>query len=545
MHNNVGCCKKRTRGERVFKFKSFGHPGHPAADFDGSFHRNVRALLEFGHPEPSLLGGGFPCWSFQLEIHGNPPVIIYLYIVEERIESSSRRHCHHCWGHHMICNERFHFVLPSHKTMPALLVKPDFDRDRRRNSKATPTGLDFLDHDGHLMHGIVHSNGFGHLLRVNGFEGGSEFVSGHRIMDLWDRLCTGLKARKVSLTDVAKKASMELRLVHGIAYGEPWFGHWGYKFGRGSYGVTLQSYQKSIEVVRDLPLSLLAHNNNLRRADLAQTPIILSKYQTITAQPMHNLAQLLRCMLELKHRLPPDLIKFMDYHAISTEPACRWSPKRVEMAARVIVESLKKARFKWVSRQEVRDAARIYIGDTGLLDFVLKSLGDHVVGNHMVRRTVNPATKVLEYCLEDVAADARAHTCSARAAAKFGFKFTRAQLAKDIAHVYNRALCERGVAAAVQAILDAKHFVKDFQREPREGHVKAVEETAEGVVVEGRAAAEEAEMVEGGDDERYVQCACGARGDDGERMIGCDVCDVWQHTRCVATSKIKVSSISK
>ncbi|KAK1263960.1 PHD finger protein MALE STERILITY 1 [Acorus gramineus] len=453
MHNNVGCCKKRKRGERVFKFKSFGHPGHPAADFDRPFHQNIRALLEFGHPEPSLLGGCLPCWSFQLEIHGNPPVIIYLYVVEEQIKSSSCRHCHHCrhigWGHHMICNERFHFVLPSQKT----------------------AGLDFLDHDAHLMHGVMHSNGFGHLLRANGIEGGSEFISGHRIMDLWDRLCTGLKARKVSLTDVAKKASMELRLVHGIAYGEPWFGRWGYKFGRGSYGVTLQSYQKSIKAVRDLPLSLLGHNNNLRRADLSQTPIIISKYQTITAHPMHNLAQLFRCMLELKHRLPPDPIKFMDYHAISTEPACRWSPKRVEMAARVIVESLKKARFKWVSRQEVRDAARIYIGDTGLLDFVLKSLGDHVVGNHMVRRTVNPATKVLEYCLENVA------------------------------------------------------FVAEM-----------VEETAEGVVVEGRAAADEAEMVEGGDDERYVECACGARGDDGERMIGCDVCDVWQHTRCVGMS---------
>lgn len=29
---------------------------------------------------------------------------------------------------------------------------------------------------------------------------------------------------------------------------------------------------------------------------------------------------------------------------------------------------------------------------------------------------------------------------------------------------------------------------------------------------------------------RVVKCDCGARDDDGERMIICDVCEIWQHT---------------
>jgi hypothetical protein len=29
-----------------------------------------------------------------------------------------------------------------------------------------------------------------------------------------------------------------------------------------------------------------------------------------------------------------------------------------------------------------------------------------------------------------------------------------------------------------------------------------------------------------------VKCQCGARDDDGERMISCEVCEVWVHTRC-------------
>lgn len=33
-----------------------------------------------------------------------------------------------------------------------------------------------------------------------------------------------------------------------------------------------------------------------------------------------------------------------------------------------------------------------------------------------------------------------------------------------------------------------------------------------------------------------VDCACGAKDDDGERMMACDTCGVWQHTRCSGIS---------
>ena len=37
---------------------------------------------------------------------------------------------------------------------------------------------------------------------------------------------------------------------------------------------------------------------------------------------------------------------------------------------------------------------------------------------------------------------------------------------------------------------------------------------------------------QGGSDNWKVRCECGARDDDGERMVACDICEVWQHTRC-------------
>ena len=36
----------------------------------------------------------------------------------------------------------------------------------------------------------------------------------------------------------------------------------------------------------------------------------------------------------------------------------------------------------------------------------------------------------------------------------------------------------------------------------------------------------------GGIEDWLVACSCGTKDDDGERMIACDVCQTWMHTRC-------------
>ncbi|CAN6475384.1 unnamed protein product [Victoria cruziana] len=40
-------------------------------------------------------------------------------------------------------------------------------------------------------------------------------------------------------------------------------------------------------------------------------------------------------------------------------------------------------------------------------------------------------------------------------------------------------------------------------------------------------------IMERGTESWTVDCQCGAQDDDGEKMLACDVCGVWQHTRCV------------
>ncbi|XWS49943.1 hypothetical protein CRYUN_Cryun12cG0045900 [Craigia yunnanensis] len=282
-------CRKRRKGgdQRVFKFKSFSENGCLVV-FDGSFRDNVKALLEYGHLENNLCNDGMLSWLFQFEFHRHPPFHILLFVVEEPIEASINLHCKRCqyvgWGHHMICNKKYHFLLPSKDTVAAC-----FNCDEINFNDPNPEEGKFnlVELQSHILHGDFHTNGFGHLLCVNGMEMGSD-LAGYQIMDFWDCLCTGLLTRKV-------------RTRHGIEVALRW----------------------SIWPAMVWPLG----------------------------------TQFWARML---------CISYNDISVIFS----RWSSKRVEAATRVIVEALKRAGFRWVSRQEVRDAARTYIGDTGLLDFV-------------------------------------------------------------------------------------------------------------------------------------------------------------------------------
>lgn len=70
-----------------------------------------------------------------------------------------------------------------------MIIPWDEDWDKRG---LQPTAL---HHHNHLLHGLIHCNGFGHLLCINGFPSGSRFLSASLLMDLWDRLCSSLRAR--------------------------------------------------------------------------------------------------------------------------------------------------------------------------------------------------------------------------------------------------------------------------------------------------------------------------------------------------------------
>lgn len=447
------------------------------------------------------------------------------------------------------------------------------------------------------------------------------------------------------MNDASHKKGMELRLLHGVAKGEPWFGRWGYRFGSGTYGVTQKIYEKALESVRNIPLCLLNHHlTSLNR----ETPIRLSKYQSLSTEPLITLSDLFRFMLNLHSRLPRD--NYMNNcrnQIISIDSSnCRWSQKRIQMAIKVVIESLKRVEYRWISRQEVRDVARNYIGDTGLLDFVLKSLGNQVVGNYLVRRSLNPVKKVLEYCLEDISnllpssnnelITLQNQNSMGKMATNGHNKITRGQVMKDMFYFYKHILMDyKGVLGPIggilnqigmasRAILDAKYFIKEYhyirdtsaktlhldrgnklgifctiawkchhhnneikippqecivvkkdatlsevygeaervfreiywelrdvmvesladgQREIIRVDEMAMMNWNKGLVLEGNVGMmmniEVMKCYEDDDrkKDKRIECECGAKEEDGERMVCCDICEVWQHTRCVGVQQ--------
>jgi len=112
------------------------------------------------------------------------------------------------WSRHPVCGRRYHFIIRNeyaiqdyktckHCGLMAQLFETRCPSCNHGISYDDPEDWDYrqLDNPRHLLHGIVHDNGFGHLVRINGKEGGSSFLMGIQLMDFWDRLCRYLRVR--------------------------------------------------------------------------------------------------------------------------------------------------------------------------------------------------------------------------------------------------------------------------------------------------------------------------------------------------------------
>ena len=212
------------------------------ANYRGAFLENVDEFLATYAVElelPSIesqltevLAEDYPGYEFtrgwRVQVRGSEEAPGDSFVV--RIyENLAREGCEHCtcsrWGERPLTMKTYHFMVvsePPHLSHPVL-----------------------------SLHGMIHANGFGHLLHVNGKEVGSQ-QSGTLLMDVWDGMCIGLGASQVSLQDMAMKHGLHLRLIHTIAYNHNWYGRWGYTFQRGSYGNTTEHYSSALETMQQV-----------------------------------------------------------------------------------------------------------------------------------------------------------------------------------------------------------------------------------------------------------------------------------------------------
>ncbi|KAI4367082.1 hypothetical protein MLD38_022860 [Melastoma candidum] len=595
--------KKRKRMPKIYDFPTFPAPIQPAGR---PFRDNIRLFLQqCALPQDHSLRG-MPVWCTLL-LHKDTPSAVPLYTVQENVRKLPSPFCDHCrfagWSSHYLSKRRYHLIIP-------------MDHEWSR-----PLDLSALDLPNHLLHGMIHANGYGHLLVINGIEGGSRFLCGREIMDLWDRICTNLLVRKITVEDVSRKRGMDLRLLYGVAYGHPWFGRWGYRFHKGSFG-NFQEVKQIIRRYQDL-----SETNLVSLRDLLRLMLTLKSYHS----PKVNIAGSDRDLssLSLKRSTNKPVIKdkpnqkakqrYRSFAAAADEMGSRWPPRRLEQAAEVIVEALiqnKEEKFGQggMTRQDVRDVARMHIGDTGLLDNVLKMMNNVTIRNFVVRRSVNPSTRVLEYTINELGND-RTSNQEEQLVEWSRRPPPLVATADDIYHdmsCINEAVLLKypkgeWMEMACRKVLDSKHFLKewrfrdeadqlltfvcnvlpntDFTENMMVGKVvvgeivtiplhstigelklaagSAFQDTYCGfqnfVVTEirGMEELEDDELLfgvvesgaqlwmrgigmdgrselkhEGGTANWRVMCGCGAEDDDGERMVACDICEVWQHTRC-------------
>lgn len=417
--------------------------------------------------------------DYDLEYDGNKNVdcsVSNLRIIEEKIGMAGGPiHCEHCncagWSSHPVCSRQYHFIIPQtekawkdmiNKQCKKITMKDETTRrahTQRRgvrlsgmrtcrkyspNASSNKCFEQILSNQTHLLHGVLHSNGYGHLLRLNGREGGSNALDGKTVMSFWDKLCNDLHAREVTVQDVSRKHGIDLRILHSVMHAKTWYGEWGYNFHKGSFGCTIEMWKQSVEIVNKLTIKELQKeldDKNLASSDFNK---IVSKYLDFRCRKATFASLLFQMLTKRKveiaeaHRRDNckksevfDNSKDSEYEKLSLlkddyeidsylitahhpqsidlsilerftmNKNCRWHAKRVQFAVEVVINVLLNSK-KWLPRQHVREKARGEIGDTGLLDFVLKSLSNKIYENVVVVREFNQATKIYEYCASNI-----------------------------------------------------------------------------------------------------------------------------------------------
>uniref|UniRef100_A0A7N0V9Q6 PHD-type domain-containing protein n=1 Tax=Kalanchoe fedtschenkoi TaxID=63787 RepID=A0A7N0V9Q6_KALFE len=497
---------------------TFGCFSHPAmlTTLSSPYHTfrdNVRWFCHSIADLDNIRVDGFCVWYADLQNHRNG-VVFRLYIVEEVVRPSADYFCFHCicagWGNHFVCKRRYHLIVPKEASWGECL-----------KDGALTEGQ-------HLLHGMIHCNGFGHLLRVNGIETSASRLRRDEIMELFDVMCGLLKTRKVTVKDTLRKGQMELRLLHGIAYGKPWYGEWGYKFCRGSFGVTEQKYSMSVELLNSLDINKLLRDFS----DDEVLRNIIHCYKDASDAQLTTISDMLDFMLAFKYiygaypiakkpnteesvtssgplfRVNKEhaqvfvsspnksgLSKCLNLSSWAEKLDCRYPKRRLQSTAQTVVLILRRGRngFMQMGRHELREIMRQHVGDTGLIDYVLKSINNVIVGDKIVRRIYSSETKRLEFTVENYKGrktptsifDMEDETAipsplgpphfssplpeqaSAMLAAMPG-----ENVLDDISYVYKCIVrgyksCDP-VALASQAIIDSKFFVKEWKVEEEE-----------------------------------------------------------------------------
>lgn len=91
-----------------------------------------------------------------------------------------------------MCQRKYHLIIPSYEKWD------------------NPLHGNFSQFQSHSLYGLIHCNGYGHLICINGIKDGTNFIGVSDVMQFWNRLCTVLRARLIYYYSL-----MKFHLVNG------------------------------------------------------------------------------------------------------------------------------------------------------------------------------------------------------------------------------------------------------------------------------------------------------------------------------------------
>lgn len=204
--------------------------------------------------------------------------------------------------------------------------------------------------------------------------------------------------------DVSIKYGLEYRLLHSITKGHPWYGDWGYEFGAGSFALTGDAYERSIESLSNLPLSIFLSQEEQK----THTPLsnIISNYQSLSENKLVNVRDLFCFVLDLLHDVRKKTSSgdvAADSKIQQADPSgklCLWPRRDVERATESMLRVLRAVSgSNWVSRRSLKGAVYKSSGPE-LLDHCLQELGGKMASNGtVVNARLNLETNAFEYRL--------------------------------------------------------------------------------------------------------------------------------------------------
>jgi hypothetical protein len=197
--------------------------------------------------------------------------------------------------------------------------------------------------------------------------------------------------------DVSKKYGTDYRMLHAITTGHSWYGQWGFKLSKGSFGITSKEYFEAIDSLSSTPLSHFFPHSRSPRNHLQDT---ISFYQSLSNHPLTTIRELFLYVLGLATSNKMH-IHYGSMHKTEqprTHVQDTWGDEEIQRATDIALKVLRAVdRTRWVSMRTLKAAISHRIGSPQLVDYCLKTLGVRTVDGMTVAVRCNDETNTLEY----------------------------------------------------------------------------------------------------------------------------------------------------